>query len=119
MIKRNRDDDTEIDNVDKRNKEREDIPVAEQPKATFTSRRKTQINTSNNEGMTALHCAAQAGNLAIVKVLLNCDDCLINAQDKKGRTPLTLVIETKPPAWEAIANEIHNMGGVMSNSFRS
>lgn len=50
------------------------------------------INTSNEEGDTLLHLAAEAGDEALVDFLLTQPNVNINAQNEEGDTPLLLAI---------------------------
>jgi ankyrin repeat protein len=47
------------------------------------------INIENNDGMTALHWAAQKGDLVVLKLLVE-KGAKVDSTDKNGNTPLDL-----------------------------
>ncbi len=48
----------------------------------------------DESGMTALHLAAQRGNVDVVKILINAPRLQVNARDKNGRTLSMLLLRT-------------------------
>lgn len=52
------------------------------------------INATTPNGVTAMHVAAKAGFISVLKVLLEAG-AVINVQDKKGKTPLDYAVKYK------------------------
>lgn len=57
------------------------------------------VNAKTNDGKTALHYAAQSGNIEIAKVLID-NDADVNAVDNNGNTPLNAACHTGP--WKSL-----------------
>jgi ankyrin repeat protein len=77
-------------------------------------------NIKNEYGTTALIWAAGAGQVAIVKELLNHPNIDINATNNSGDTALKCALETADccPETKQIATLLKSKGGTLSGSFQ-
>ena len=74
-----------------------DVPSMHPPIAASPPRNLLDVNVPSKKGMTALHLAAQQGNAACVKALVEYAPCEVNACDVTGATPLYMSAEKGKP----------------------
>jgi hypothetical protein len=74
-----------------------DVPSMHPPIAASPPRNLLDVNVPSKKGMTALHLAAQQGNAACVKALVEYAHCEVNACDVTGATPLYTSAEKGKP----------------------